>query len=94
MGVVAFASDGYLINSLTFLLLMPDYVCVYDGAKFYCDNQLTCQRTYNVKSNGNSDGYFIDWDSLNSLHNWIETFDLRCSNSWLIGTFASAFFLG
>ena len=94
MGIVSFASDGYLINSLTFLLLKPDYVCVYDGAKFYCDSEMTCSKTYNVLSNGNSDGYFVNWESEMSLHNWVETFNLRCSESWVIGSFAIAFFIG
>ncbi len=37
--VIAFSCEGYLTYSLTFLLLMPNYVCVRGGFKFDCDQE-------------------------------------------------------
>jgi hypothetical protein len=49
---------------------------------------------FNKASNGTTDGYYIDWSQDNSLENWIQMFDLRCSGDWGIGLFASSYFLG
>ena len=63
MGVIAFSSEGYLVYSLTYLLLMPEYICVKDGLPFNCESDDTCTWRYNSLSNGYSNGYYIDWFS-------------------------------
>ena len=45
-------------------------------------------------SDGKSNGYYINWDSDLSLNNWFIEFDLRCKPDWMIGMFASSYFIG
>lgn len=93
--MIAFSCEGYLTYSLTFLLLMPSYVCVRGGFKFDCDPEQTCTPFFNrYSTSGYKNGYFVDWGSHASLHNWIEDFDLRCASSLYVSLFASAYFLG
>jgi len=40
------------------------------------------------------EGYYINWESPISLHNWVEDLNLRCSTGFQIGFFASSFFIG
>lgn len=95
MCIVAFCCEGYLSCSFTFLLLSPDYICVRGGVQFDCDAIQTCQERFNRNSqNGLRNGYYVDWNSHQSLHNWIEDFDLRCSPKWYIGLFGSLYFVG
>jgi hypothetical protein len=64
-------------------------------ARFECDEEQTCTQFFNRHSaNGYKNGYYVDWGSHNSIHNWIEDFNLRCVNKFYLGVFASAFFLG
>lgn len=40
MGIFAFCSEGYLIYTLTFLLLIPNYMCVNNtGDMFECSRE-------------------------------------------------------
>ena len=69
-------------------------MCLEDGNRFQCTNDDTCLKKYNHTSNGWSDGYYVDWNSKYSLHNWIEQFDLRCASPFTLGFFAQFFFVG
>ena len=37
---------------------------------------------------------WIDWDSRNSLHNWYESLDLKCADSWQVSGISFANFIG
>jgi MFS family permease len=41
-----------------------------------------------------SNGYYIDYSNPSSLHNWIDTRDLRCASDLSIGALGSSFFIG
>ena len=94
MGLISFSSEGYLIYSLTYLLLMPEYFCVNNGVAFNCESEDTCLRRYNSNSNGYSNGHYVDWYATTSLHNWVETFNLRCSTKYEIGFITASFYIG
>jgi MFS family permease len=94
MSTISFIMEGFLIYVLSYLLLMPDYVCVKNGIATHCSSEMTCTVKYNHLSNGKTNGYYIDYSNPTSLHNWIEDLDLRCASSWEIGFFGSAFFIG
>ena len=99
MASISFIMDGFIVQSLAFLLLMPDYTCYSGGLPQSCSAKETCQPEFNhLLSDGRSgleeDGYLVDTTSPTTLDNWIGRFNLRCSKGWEIGFFGAAFFLG
>ena len=36
----------------------------------------------------------VNWDSIRSLHNWMEQMDLYCTAKWQIGFLGSIYYLG
>ena len=69
-------------------------MCVKDGISSRCSVKQTCTPEFNNLSDGQTNGYFIDWMNSQSLNNWIQYLNLRCSNGWEIGMFGSCFFFG
>jgi MFS family permease len=94
MANTSFIIDGFIIYSLAYLLLKPDYLCVENGIISKCDIGKTCLSQFITRSDGVSDGYLVDMESSTSLNNWIEYMDLRCAPGWVIGFFGSAYFIG
>mmetsp|Transcript_6148 Transcript_6148/g.9877 ORF Transcript_6148/g.9877 Transcript_6148/m.9877 type:complete len:254 (+) Transcript_6148:84-845(+) len=103
--LISFSTEGFLIYNLAYLNLPPPYYCI-DGSGFVnsCEMGDTCENIYNhdftdVAKNmtvppHTTNGYFMDQNNGLFLHNWIEEFDLRCSERWEIGLFGSIFFVG
>eukprot|EP00347_Sterkiella_histriomuscorum_P008079 403346452 len=101
MCILAYSCDGYTVYVLAMLTLMPDYSCVNnEGLVFKCEARDTCTDTYNTfiqqpyDSKYTQSGYFINWESLTSLHNWVGSLDLRCASPMQIGMLGSVFFIG
>ncbi|CDW88264.1 organic cation [Stylonychia lemnae] len=102
MCVISYSFDGYTVYTIALLTLMPDFRCVKNGEESKCTANITCQTTFNnfLKNGENSsidptqNGYYINWDSQTSLHNWVEPLNLRCATQYQIGFFGSVFFMG
>jgi hypothetical protein len=66
--IFAMTLNDYLFYSLPFLELYPKYICPEDLPD--------C--TYKDRCGPRRDDIKVDWDSIYSLHNWVETMDLEC----------------
>lgn len=38
--------------------------------------------------------YEVDWENINSLHNWVEKLDLTCEPGWKVGMLGATVFIG
>lgn len=95
MTMISFITEGCLIYSFAFLTLMPDYICLSStGSPQSCTNQDTCQIDQQNSLFQSGQSYYVNWNNQTSLHNLVEKFDMRCSQSWEIGFLGSAYFIG
>ena len=72
---------------------MPQFQCAYDddlSTVFECSREDFCDK--GQVASGIS--YTINWDSVYSLHNWIEPLNLACASDFEIGLFGSLYFVG
>ena len=84
--------------NLSYLNLPPEYYCVDElGKEYVCSMAETCEDKFNFdlsnKSESFRNGFVVDTEN-HYLNNWIEIFDLRCSERWEIGLFGALFFIG
>ena len=79
---------------LSYLMLMPDFICVENGIQHHCLAEETCSAKFNRISDGKITGFFINAAAETSLHNWVESLGMRCASGFEIGFFASMFFIG
>jgi hypothetical protein len=63
MTLLAFVTEGYVIYPLAYLELMPDFMCVANGQSFHCSNEDTCSAEFNMESNGQTNGYYVNWNN-------------------------------
>ena len=66
--LVVYVSNGYLFYNLTYLELMPEYICP-PGFVPKCDNVAHC---------ANPDTIYINYDSTRTLDNWVPRLGLEC----------------
>ena len=90
-------SDGFLVYNLTYLLLYTKFDCYWNDPLQNIDKDANstdyCKPSYFCKNTGII-SYVIDNDSTITLVNWIDRFDLICSDSIIISLFGMLFFTG
>jgi hypothetical protein len=67
---LAFISGSFMIYSIQYLLVMPDYYCKVDGLNLQCD-----QDTYCLNMQG-----FVDYSNVPYQNdNWVRKFEMECN---------------
>ena len=97
MTTISFISEGFLVYSMAFLTLMPDYLCNSGSGFEHCSRFDTCSASLNTfvaDPTSGGMGYSINWNNKTSLNNLVEQLDLRCTESWKIGMLGSCYFFG
>jgi hypothetical protein len=85
---MAFVSGGFVIYSYDYLTEKPIYRCEKvpnSGEYVICTSDEICK---------NKRKFYIDWNSHESLDNWIETLDLMCNSNFEIQYISHAFYFG
>ncbi|CDW82898.1 organic cation [Stylonychia lemnae] len=72
-----------------YLLMYPSYQCEFNNEWQTCTRQQMCEQRQNPTFN-----WKIDEGNNRSLNNWVQKFNLHCSDSYIIGLFGSIDFLG
>ena len=82
--MISYATEGYLVYNMVYLCLMPIYSCDNLKGDFYeCSNYETCSSEV------------LDFRvEKQTLNNWVQDFDIRCTSKWLIGLYGAIFFFG
>jgi len=63
-------SGAFILYSLYYFDLVPDYLCSSGGDWFSCTKEEVCSTNWQFK---------VDYEpGSKSLHNWIEQYDLHC----------------
>ena len=86
--MISFICGGYFVYSIDYLLEKPVYKCErVPGSNDYdiCTSDEICNDDLN---------YYIDWDSRESLHNWVETLGLMCESTFTINYIYHAYYFG
>lgn len=85
-------ATGWWFYILSYLIVLPQYKdCVFTDPQ-PADPSTACNAD-NI-CNGTVISYEVDWDNINSLHNWVEKLDLTCEPGWKIGMLGSTVFIG
>lgn len=61
------------------------------GEWFACTNEDFCKQDSSADSPAVK--WRINWDNMESLHNWIEEYDLHCTPKYIVGLMGGAFFV-
>lgn len=85
------SSIGFVVYDLGFLELMPAFTCQHKGQEATFECQPGGDFGFCGKSNIE---YTVNYDSPDSLHNWVEKLSLVCKPGWQIGLLGSALFAG
>lgn len=73
---MGFVSGGYVIYNFDYIVEKPQYLCESNiGSGIY---DLPCEWDEICEEGKVTRQYKIDWDSGDSLNNWVETLDLIC----------------
>ena len=82
---------SWLFYGLGFLELMPQFDCTYpNGTVVYdCVKEQICQGQKTAQLD-----YVVNYTNATSLHNWVEQYDLVCTDDFQIGLIGSMFFVG
>jgi|LauGreDrversion4_2_1035121.scaffolds.fasta_scaffold375278_2 hypothetical protein len=71
--VMAFTSGGFIIYMYDYNVIKPDLIC-YDPQ----GNFQSCNSTYVCDNLDKGINYTVDWDSINTIDNWIFQLDILC----------------
>ena len=82
--MISYAAEGFLVYNMVYLCMMPVFSCNNLRGEYYeCSNFETCSSEV------------LDFRvEKQTLHNWVQDFDIRCTSKWLIGLYGSSFFIG
>ena len=92
MMVLGLCSRDWWFYMLPWLTQSPVYNCVWADGKEHPQDECTWKTI--CAENSQVIRHSIDWDSPESLHNWIEKLDATCEPRWKISFISSAYFLG
>jgi len=100
--MLGMGTNGYMQYQVAYLLLYPKFDCytadssgqftvpILDGSDEYTTH---CIPSYFCK-NPDSISWSIDQSSDITLHNWMTSYDMICTDPYVIGLFGSMFFTG
>ncbi|CDW73543.1 organic cation [Stylonychia lemnae] len=88
-----FITNSFLCYNYSYLLILPQYKCLNQTTNLYenCENEYICQ-TLNQQQRGKL--WFVDYQDVLSMDNWIDRLQMHCSEGYLIGLFGSMEFIG
>ena len=80
---------------VAFYQLMPQFECFIDQKWQKCTRNDFCENLrVDEEKTSPVPEHRVDWDSDESLHNWVEIFDLECTSKLEIGQLGISMFLG
>ncbi|CDW78985.1 solute carrier family member 5 [Stylonychia lemnae] len=88
-----FITNSFLCYNYSYLLILPQYKCLNQTTNMYesCENEYICQ-TLNQQQRGKL--WFVNYQDMLSMDNWIDRLQMHCSEGYLIGLFGSMEFFG
>ncbi|CDW87768.1 UNKNOWN [Stylonychia lemnae] len=88
-----FITNSFLCYNYSYLLILPQYKCLNQTTKLFedCENEFVCQ-TLNQEQRGEL--WYVDYQDILSMNNWIDRLSMHCSEGYLIGLFGSMEFIG
>lgn len=87
---MAFCCANFLLYNIDALVARPVYMCeTSPGSDEYevCTFEVICESEPPIK-------YYIDWDDVDSLNNWVEQLDLTCVSDERIELMSKVYYLG
>ncbi|CDW91148.1 organic cation [Stylonychia lemnae] len=88
-----FITNSFICYNYSYLLILPQYKCLNQTTNLYenCENEYICQKL-NQQQRGNL--WYVDYQNVLSIDNWIDRLQMHCSEGYLIGLFGSMEFIG
>jgi Sugar (and other) transporter len=89
---LAITCASYILYNIDPLTDKPDYLCIMPNSTEYesCDVDYICEQL----ENGDKIDWKVDWDSVDSLDNWVFSLDLMCVPEDKIHRMSNVYYLG